>query len=79
MYGRYKILISSSRATTRGFKRFQIVLAYISMPIARNVEATCPTCGESDDTWVFQKMEGSGVKECYSCGSCAAEWTELHN
>lgn len=49
------------------------------MPIARNVEATCPACGERDDTWMFEKPEGSGVKECYSCGSCAAEWTELHN
>lgn len=49
------------------------------MPIAHKVDATCPNCGKNDEVWMFEKQEGSGVKECYSCETCETEWTELQN
>lgn len=47
------------------------------MPLATNVEATCPRCNDDTDVWMFRKPEGSVTKECYTCYSCGCEWTEI--
>jgi DNA-directed RNA polymerase subunit M/transcription elongation factor TFIIS len=47
------------------------------MPIAKKVEERCPRCDDSSDVWMFEKLEGTGIKECYTCDSCGAEWPEI--
>jgi len=47
------------------------------MPIAWRVEERCPRCGNSDDVWIFEKEEGTVIKECYACEDCGCEWTEV--
>lgn len=46
------------------------------MPVSFKVEETCPRCRDDSDVWVFEKSEGSLIKECYTCESCGCEWTE---
>lgn len=47
------------------------------MPIASKVEASCSNCGESRNVWMFEKEEGTVIKECYTCKDCDCEWTEV--
>lgn len=47
------------------------------MPVARRVEEPCPQCNDDSDVWRFEKDEPTVIKECYTCRSCGAEWTEI--
>ena len=47
------------------------------MPVASKVTEKCPRCGDDSDVWVFEKEEGTGIKECYTCETCGSEWSEM--
>jgi DNA-directed RNA polymerase subunit M/transcription elongation factor TFIIS len=47
------------------------------MPVAWKVDESCVRCGDDSDVWLFEKEEGSNIKECYTCEACGTEWTEV--
>ena len=48
-----------------------------TMPSAWKVDECCPNCNEDSDVWLFQKEEGTGTKDCYTCESCGWEWSKM--
>ena len=48
------------------------------MPVACRIETACPRCGDDSDVWLFEKVEGTIMKECYTCETCGCEWTEVN-
>jgi DNA-directed RNA polymerase subunit M/transcription elongation factor TFIIS len=49
----------------------------VAVPIARKTEEPCPRCENEDHVWVFEKVEGTATKDCYTCESCGCEWSEV--
>jgi hypothetical protein len=47
------------------------------VPVARKVAVLCRRCGDDSDVWMFEKPEGTIIKECYTCEECGCEWTEV--
>jgi DNA-directed RNA polymerase subunit M/transcription elongation factor TFIIS len=49
------------------------------MPLSRKVSKDCANCGDDNHVWMFEKEEGKGVKECYTCEACGCEWSEIYD